>query len=439
MIKRSFLSFFILLIVFTISQGHAESTWVVNPTLVPNLDISKQQEFAEALSHADIKVIYDKTLKVETSTHLPESPQSLTPLLKGKHVSVYLVSPSLEELHVGLVVKDFLSLKGKALQEFIHTVKAVVAAFQDLGYGDYLAFCNFGKTYISPSSKNLKTQCWEMIPLGKGYVVNKNGDYALTPKMWRNNYVLSNQVMNVQEPNQKTIKEFKALLKSYLFGKRNYPSSFCQETLPWKIRITDLKETKEALCQRLLTSLQDLGAVKIIDSSQNLQEEGTSTLSEILEGEFSHFDEKTREGCAFCKQSILKKQEMVSSPTVTVLYNYLPYTKDAHYMVVPFQHVESLHCLEDSILAETIEWAQKISLIMGDQKNLVWFCQNGPRGGQTTPHFHLHVLHRPDPVFFPIQILNNVTGNQTKQVEKKDYEINRDKIIKGLHNLSQLN
>lgn len=429
--------FFIVLIVLAGFNAYAETTWIINPTLVPSLDSSKQQEFADALIRADINVIYNNTLKVQPYDTPAEQPQSLIPLLKGKYVSIYQISPGLEELHVALAVKDMLTLKGEALQEFIHMVKYVAAVFQELDYGDYLAFCNFGKTYYSPSGKKLKEQCWEMIPLGKSYVVNKNGDYTLTPKIWRNNYVLSNQIVKTQQANRKTINEFKALLRSYLSGKRGYPLSFCQETLPWKIRITDWKETKEALCQRLLISLQNLGAVKVINSSENPEEETASTLGEILEGEFMHFDEKTRESCAFCKQSILKKQEMVSSKNVTVLYNYLPYTKDAHFLILPFQHIETLHCLEDVILAETIEWAQRISLIMNGQKNLVWFCQNGPRGGQTTPHFHLHVLQRPDPVLFPMQILNEISGNPSKRVEEKDYQMNREKIIRGLWKLSQ--
>jgi diadenosine tetraphosphate (Ap4A) HIT family hydrolase len=426
--------FFIVLILLAGFNTYAETTWVINPTLVPTLDASKPQEFVEALSHANIKVIYDNTLKVEASNLLPEQTQSLTPLLKGTYVEVCLVSPSLEELHVGLVVKDFLTLKGEALQEFIHFTKYVVAAFQELGYGDYLAFCNFGKTYDSPSGKKLKDQCWEMIPLGKGHVASKDGDYALTPKVWRNNYVLSNQIVTTQQANQEIIKKFTAVLKSYLSGKRNYPPFFCQETLPWKIRITDLQESKKAICQRLLSSLQTLGAVKVIDSGSR-EENVFSTLAGIVEGEFTSYYEKKREDCAFCKQSVLKKQEMVSSRDVTVLYNYLPYTKDAHFLVIPFHHVESLQCLKDSIFAEVIEWAQKISLIMNDQKNLVWFCQNGPRAGQTTPHFHLHVLQRPDPVLFPMQILNEISGNPSKRVEEKEYQINRERIIKGLQNL----
>jgi len=87
-----------------------------------------------------------------------------------------------------------------------------------------------------------------------------------------------------------------------------------------------------------------------------------------------------------------------------------------------------LHCLTKDQFAEAIQWAQNISFILEDTQDLVWFCQNGPRAGQTTPHTHLHVLKRPDPVGFPIKILNDLTGNETKPVEEKDYQRNRKRF-----------
>lgn len=429
MYRRIFKVFFFLTFGFYgfNSQIIGQATWIINPDKIPSFDTHKQKNFGETLSRANVHVVYDKNLKSEAFELLSPCTQYLTPLVRGKYISLYLITPSLEELHVGLAVQDMLGLQGDALEEFRQMIAATAYAFQVLGYGDYLAFCNFGKTYWLTSGFPVEKRCWEMIPLGKGYVTEKSGGYELALKIWKNNYVLFNQTPYLKDINPFLVTEFINLFQSYMAGNVSCPSFFCQDTLPWKLHITDVEEAKKAGLTRIFTALQNLGAV---------QEVSTNDAIETLTGEreFNPNPVKTRETCVFCKQDVLKKQEMVSGPKVTVLYNYLPYTKDAHFLLVPFQHQESLHCLEKTQFEEMIHWAQKLSFILGKTKELVWFCQNGPRAGQTVPHTHIHVLHRPDPLSYSLQLLNILSGNKPESVSEKDYQRNREWIHKRLYN-----
>jgi len=426
--------FFLFILVFSPVPSHALSstTWLINPDKIPSFGVDEQKKLAEGLARANIRVVYDPSLKMERSSSLPSHTPFLTPLIQGKHVCVYLITPSLEKLHVGLVVKDMLTLKGEALQEFRRTLQDVVHCFQTLGYGDYLAFCNFGKTYTLASGEALKGQCWEMIPLGKGYVSNKNGVYELAPKIWRNNYVLFNQAPNFKENNPILTAQFAKLLHARSTHGTPCSLSFCKETLPWKLHITDVELTKEATIKRIFMALQTIGAVKAICSSDPTLVKDEGAQVHTHESEFNINSTQERATCAFCNKTILKKQEMLSGNHITILYNYIPYTKDAHFLILPFQHTENLHCLTKDQFAEAIQGAQNISFILEDTQDLVWFCQNGPRAGQTTPHTHLHVLKRPDPVGFPIKILNDLIGNTTKPVEEKDYQRNRKRLLRGV-------
>ena len=423
--QRIFTTF--LLFIFALcpltSQATAPSTWVVNPDKITSFAGAQQKYLEEALSHYKIKVTYDKSLNVDSSDPVPVRPQSLTPLVVEKNVSVHLITPSLEELHVGLMVKDLSALKGEALRDFNRMLQNVVQTFQDLGYGDYLAFCDFGKKYAASSGPLMKGNCWEMIPLGKGHVTSKDGVYQFAPKIWRGNYVLFNQTPNFKKTNPDIVSRFTRILHSRLAHKTPHSPSFCQETLPWMISIPDLGESKQASLKRVLLGLQNLGAVRILTSSATVTSPGVAGKeADNSTEEFTPAKKKDRAGCVFCKEEILKKQEMVSTGKTTILYNHQAYSKNAHFMILPFDHQESLHCVPDDQFDEMIQEAQKLNLALGDTKNIVWFCQNGLHAGQTVPHTHMHVLHRPNPLNLSVKILNELAGHQDKPVGPEDYE-----------------
>lgn len=402
------------------------STWRINPNKVPAFDSDTQLQLVETLAKFQIKVLYDKNL-TGVITPLSTLPQCLTPLVKGKDVSIYLITQGPEELHIGLVVKDMFALKGKTLQEFRTMFQHVVHTFQLLGYGDYLSFCNFGKKYFSTPQKTIEGNCWEMIPLGKEYLTHKNGPYALAPKIERNNYVLSNKIASLKKPSPILVAEFVKTLRSRMaYGTPSAPS-FDKETLPWKFHITDLDLAKNATVNRILEAFQALGAVQVFPSSGTPATGKVTKMSKKeMMGEFNVNLVKKRETCAFCKQEIIKKQEMVRGKNIVVLY-----TKDGHFLVTPLKHYENLHSLPEDEFEEAIQWAQNTSLALGDT-NLVWFCQNGPRAGQTVPHTHIHIVHPLNPILFPLKILSVLTASTLKPVEEKEYQTNRTWILKRL-------
>lgn len=400
------------------------STWIVNPDKISCFGSDKQKWLADALSKSHIHIAYDKNLNVIPADLIPSRPQTLTSLVEGKHASIYLITPSLEELHIGIVVKDMLALKGNGLKEFRKMLKHVAFCFQSLGYGDYLAFCDFGKKYQLSSGKIMKGQCWEMIPLGKNCVASKSGEYLLAPKIWRNNYVLFNQTPEFKKVNPTVVSQFIKFFRSHLKEDNAYPCYFCHETLPWKIHIRDLKNARKMATDRMLVTLKQFGAVQISDSSDVQKSNSLSTNDDHNEA-FNCYRNQDRKTCAFCDQAVLKKQGMIHSQGIRVIYNRNAYSKNAHFMIIPQAHQESLHCLDAHQLKNAIQWAQKISFVLDDKKNLVWFCQNGPRAGQTVPHSHIHVLRRPNPLYFSMLIFNELASNTLKPYGEKEFQTSR--------------
>lgn len=405
------------------------SVWIIKPDKIPEFNIIAQQKLSEKLLKFNIHTKFDQNL--QTITQTLSFSQSLAPLLQGKYIDVYFIKPSLEEIHIGLVASNILTLKGEAFQEFRKTFQSVVRTFQTLGYGDYLTFCDFGKMYRLASGEIIKGHCWEMIPLGKNYVVDKNGEYELAPKICRWFYILFNQKLEPKNSNSSLISEFTKLLQLHLVHEDD-TINFCKETLPWELNITDLNRAKEITIQGILSSLKSMDAVAVFPDSGTHQ----SSLEDIKEeekkqpeSEFNIHPAIKRENCAFCREDVLRKQEMIRGKEAIVLYSHLPYTKNGHFMIIPSQHLESLHCLTDNQFEEILEQAQKVSFALKDIENLVWFCQNGPRAGQTVPHVHIHVLRRPHPVLFPLNVLNELDGTKIKTVEENEYKIVREWIL----------
>ena len=429
-IFTTFLLFFLAVGNF-VSHAATSSTWVVNPDKMTSFDVNKQQWLAEALAKSRVKIIYDKTIKAPDSDSVPVHPQSLTLLVKGKYVSVYLITPSLEALHVGLVVNNMLTLKGEALQEFNHYLRNVAQTFQDLGYGDYLAFCDLGKKYRLTSGGGMKGNCWEMIPLGKGYVENKDGNYTLAPKIWRNNYMLFSNTPEFKQHNSYAVLQFVKLLKAHIGHMVPHAPTFCKATLPWKIHIADLEMAKQRAADRVLVTLQKRGAVQVLES-----EDATDLTSSTISNEGFKCDRvQELAKCDFCKPDILKKQRMVHGKMASVFYNRNAYSKNAHFMIIPNDHKESFQCLGENQFKETLEWAQKMSYVIGDTKNIVWFCQNGPRAGQTMPHTHIHILRRPDPLYFSMLVFDELKSNKLTPYGEKEFESSRIWIHERLKTL----
>lgn len=440
MIRHVFAAFFLFfLAIFNSGNGNAaasyspQATWIVNPDKIASLAQDEQKWLAVTLSRVGINVIYDKTVKAAALESIPHHPQVLTPLIRGKHVDICLINPGIEDLHIGIVTKDMLVLQGEALEEFEEMLRHVVHCFQILGYGDYLGFCNFGKKYFSISGEHIKGQCWEMIPLGKNYVADKNGPYAVTSKIWRNNYVLFNRTPDFKQINPVLVNQFAQLLQSRLVCGSPCSLAFYKSSLPWKIEITDAEYAKNVSIHRVFSVLQKLGAVSIpnvLDDTEFLamieEEEGE------LPPKFNPHRVQESHTCAFCKEDVLKKQGMVRNSDVTVLYNRSAYTKNAHFLIIPTCHEESFHSVKPRQFEQMIAWAQKVSFSLGNTNDVIWFCQNGPRAGQTVPHTHLHVLRRPDPLGFSIRVFDELSVNKWKQAGEEECQFNRKWLTKEL-------
>jgi len=107
---------------------------------------------------------------------------------------------------------------------------------------------------------------------------------------------------------------------------------------------------------------------------------------------------KSSESCPFCRIARHEQTAEVlrEDDEVMALLDLYPATA-GHVLVIPKQHIEDIYSLPADLGAKLMVAALGIAgairrQLSPDGLNLVQ--ANGPAGGQTIPHFHLHVLPR---------------------------------------------
>jgi bis(5'-adenosyl)-triphosphatase len=99
--------------------------------------------------------------------------------------------------------------------------------------------------------------------------------------------------------------------------------------------------------------------------------------------------------CPFCRLN-RKDQAFITSPNFMAVYDISPMLP-GHTLIIPFEHIESLHKLEKEKLAEFFQFARMVTKGLCeflDTDAFDWSIQEKEEAGQSVSHLHLHIIPR---------------------------------------------
>lgn len=100
------------------------------------------------------------------------------------------------------------------------------------------------------------------------------------------------------------------------------------------------------------------------------------------------------EACPFCRDEVIHSQQVYEGKLVRVLYNFRP-ALEGHILIIPKRHVSLFENLTDDEIVEMKSAIQKMQTAFEkayDKSDYILVLQNGPNGGQSVPHTHLHMI-----------------------------------------------
>jgi len=99
--------------------------------------------------------------------------------------------------------------------------------------------------------------------------------------------------------------------------------------------------------------------------------------------------------CPFCRLNS-KTQAFITSQNFMAVYDISPMLP-GHTLIIPFEHIESLHDLEEGKLAEFFKFARMVTKGLCeflDTDAFDWSIQEKVEAGQSVSHLHLHIIPR---------------------------------------------
>ena len=99
--------------------------------------------------------------------------------------------------------------------------------------------------------------------------------------------------------------------------------------------------------------------------------------------------------CPFCRLKS-KDHAFATSPNFMAVYDISPMLP-GHTLIIPFEHIESLHDLEEDNLAEFFQFARMVTKGLCeflDTDAFDWSIQEKEEAGQSVSHLHLHIIPR---------------------------------------------
>lgn len=365
-------------------------------------------------------------------------------ILKGRYFTIYLAPTLHHEDQVWILsnptlLVPFEELTFEHLQE-LENFRYLIGAFYQLhiGYQGYVAFIDQKKDY----GLGRKTICLEMIPASlKGPQFDETDT---SEKFKRYGYFLFNEYggkqINPQEAKEK-IKEFMLFFADIRKNKKTFKNqTILTNTLPWKQKISPLKDLKDLCIQNLEKELIKLHALH--KEFYNYSASKKQKISHVNQntGEFTETENGVIEikNCAFCNPKVINSQHVYNYGSFSCIYNYRPLTPNYHFMIVPRLHIEdwqnfSLHdVLQLDYFAQIV-----VKAIKQESKNddIILFFQNGLAGGMTVPHIHMHILLRPTKIYFIAFTLTELTGHHVKGLTAEKMSAAIGKLKKRLQRL----
>ena len=99
--------------------------------------------------------------------------------------------------------------------------------------------------------------------------------------------------------------------------------------------------------------------------------------------------------CPFCLINS-KEQAFATSPNFMAVYDISPILP-GHSLIIPREHIESLHDLDPEKLAEFFRFAKEVTKGLCDfldTEAFDWSLQEKQEAGQSVAHLHLHIIPR---------------------------------------------
>jgi histidine triad (HIT) family protein len=109
-------------------------------------------------------------------------------------------------------------------------------------------------------------------------------------------------------------------------------------------------------------------------------------------------DNSAADGCIFCRlvAGSIPAAKVCEDP-LTIAFMDLGQVNPGHVLVASRRHAATLFDLTSDEAAAVMQTAQRVALAVRrafDPPGLTLLQANGPEGGQTVMHFHLHVVPR---------------------------------------------
>jgi bis(5'-adenosyl)-triphosphatase len=99
--------------------------------------------------------------------------------------------------------------------------------------------------------------------------------------------------------------------------------------------------------------------------------------------------------CPFCRLNS-KNQAFITSQNFMAVYDISPMLP-GHTLIIPFEHIESLHDLAEDKLAEFFQFSRMVTKGLCeflDTDAFDWSIQEKEEAGQSVSHLHLHIIPR---------------------------------------------
>jgi len=99
--------------------------------------------------------------------------------------------------------------------------------------------------------------------------------------------------------------------------------------------------------------------------------------------------------CPFCRLNS-KDQAFATSQNFMAVYDISPMLP-GHTLIIPFEHIESIHDLDEEKLSEFFRFARMVTKGLCDFLDtdaFDWSIQEKEEAGQSVSHLHLHIIPR---------------------------------------------
>lgn len=145
--------------------------------------------------------------------------------------------------------------------------------------------------------------------------------------------------------------------------------------------------------------------------------------------------------CPFCQLNS-KEHAFTTSQNFMAVYDISPMLP-GHSLIIPREHIESLHDLKQEQLEEFFLFARKVTKGLCDfleTDAFDWSIQEKAEAGQSVPHLHLHIIPRtkndfPDPGdWYPVLIKNEkqamIDSIHRPRFTEKEFQIVTERLRK---------